>query len=192
MAVLPHAMMPMMVVEARLVNHESGLAPAGSGWFVVNARDAVWEVHAIGAACCFESEHAPFEQLGVNLRVLWPGRSTWLYHSEPYQEDFLVIAGECLLLVEEEERPLRAWDFVHCPAGAAHAFVATGDRPCIMVMVGSRDADWPRGIVYPRSELALRHGVGVETETTSQPEAFADPSGWRQERPEGWDELPWA
>ena len=103
-----------------------------------------------------------------------------------------MVAGECVLLVDEEERPLRAWDFVHCPPGTAHAFVATGDGPCIIVMVGARDADWPRGIVYPRSELALRHGVGVEAETTSPPEASAGPSGWRHERPEGWDELPWA
>jgi uncharacterized cupin superfamily protein len=185
-------MMPTMVAEARLEKQESGLAPAGPGWFVVNARDAVWEVHAIGAACFFESEQAPFEQVGVNLRVLWPGHSTWRYHSEAFQEDFLVVAGECLLLVDEEERLLKTWDFVHCPPGTAHAFVPRGDGPCIIVMAGARNAEWPRGIVYPRSELALRHGVGVETETTSPVEASAGLSDWRRERPEGWDELPWA
>jgi uncharacterized cupin superfamily protein len=185
-------MMPPMVAEARLEQMESGLAPAGPGWFVVNARDAAWEVHAIGAACFFEGEQSPFEQLGVNLRVLWPGRSTWRYHSEGYQEDFLVIAGECVLLVDEEERLLKTWDFVHCPAGTAHAFVATGDGPCIIVMAGARDAEWPAGIVFPRSDLALRHGVGVETETTSPDEASAGLPDWRRERPEGWDELPWA
>jgi uncharacterized cupin superfamily protein len=95
------------------------------------------------------------------VRVLWPGRSKWLYHAEVNQEDFLVVAGECLLLVEDEERPLQAWDFVHCPPDTAHAFVPTGEGPCIVIMVGARTtASRVEGIVYPRSELALRHGVG--------------------------------
>ena len=124
-------------MEARLEGQDSGLAPAIRGWFVVNVRDAAWETGPFGAACFFESEAVPFRDLGINLRVLYPW-SRWLYHSESVQEDFLVLAGECLLLVEEEERPLRAWDFVHCPPWTAHAFVPTGERPCVIVMVGSR------------------------------------------------------
>jgi uncharacterized cupin superfamily protein len=139
-------------------------------WFVVNVRDAPWVSNgAFGDACDLESDAAPFEQVGINVRVLWPGRTRWLYHAEEGQEAFLVVTGECLLLIEEEERPLRAWDFVHCPPGTAHAFVATGDGPCVVVMVGARGG----GIFYPRSELALRHGVGVEHETTSPRDAQA-------------------
>jgi uncharacterized cupin superfamily protein len=116
-------------MEARLEEQGSGLAPATPGWFVVNARDAAWETGPFGAVCFFEGEAVPFDELGINLRVLHPGRSRGLYHSEPAQEDFLVLAGECLLLVEGEERRLRAWDFVHCPPGTAHAFVAVGTGP---------------------------------------------------------------
>ena len=59
----------------------------------------------LGAMCAFEGESAPFADLGINLRVLRPGEA---HHAEPTQEDFLVLAGQCLLLVEGEERPLKA------------------------------------------------------------------------------------
>ena len=177
------------VAEARLEALESGLVPASPGWFVVNTREAAWETGPFGGACFFESEAVPFADLGVNLRVLSPG-SRWLYHSESLQEDFLVLAGECLLLVEEQERPLRAWDFVHCPPGTEHAFVPTGGRPCIVLMVGARSADCT--FFYPRSDLALRHGVGVERETSSPAEAQAQFPSWRLGRPDNWGALPWA
>jgi uncharacterized cupin superfamily protein len=181
-----------MVAEACLEESSAGLAPATDGWFVVNVRDAAWETNeAFGAACFFEGGE-PFAELGINVRVLSPGRSRLLYHSESAQENFLVLAGECLLLVEDEERPLRAWDFVHCPPGTAHTFVATGDAPCVLVMTGVRAGAWPEeGIVYPRSELALRHGVGVQTETRSPTEALAAFPRWRRGRPDGWSALPW-
>jgi uncharacterized cupin superfamily protein len=179
-----------VVEEARLEQLSSGLAPATDGWFVVNVRDAAWETGPFGAACFFESEAAPFSELGVNVRVLFPGRSSWLYHSESAQEDFLVLAGECLLLVEGEEHSLRAWDFVHCPPGTEHAFVARGETPSIIVAAGARTSE-PR-YFYPRSELALRHGVGVEAPTNSPREAQASLSEWRLARPEGWEALPWA
>jgi uncharacterized cupin superfamily protein len=183
--------MPDPVGEARLDGSAHGLAPATSGWFVVNARDAVWETNAdFGASCFFEGEGAPFPDLGINLRLLEPGRFL-LYHAEPYQEGFLVVAGACLLLVEGEERPLRAWDFVHCPPGTAHGLVATGAAPCILVMVGARTPGWPAGIAYPRSELALRHGAGVEEESSSVREVLARYPSWEYGRPESWDDLPW-
>ena len=185
-----------MVEEARLDELASGLAPLTEGWFVVNVRDAAWETNAyLGAMCAFESEHAPFPQLGINVRVLVPGRSRWLYHAEQVQEDFLLLVGECLLLVEGETRTLHAWDFVHCPPGTEHAFLASGNGPCVIVMVGARVPGWPaHGIVFPRSEIALRHGVGVETETSSPAEAWAELGvpGWKLERPDDWDTLPWA
>jgi uncharacterized cupin superfamily protein len=183
-----------VVEEARLEEVESGLAPATDGWFVVNVRDAAWETSdAFGAACFFEGDDAPFADLGINLRVLSPGRSKWLYHAESNQEDFLVLAGDCRLLVEEEERQLRAWDFLHCPPGTSHAFIATGDSPCVIVMAGARTPEWPeKGLFYPRSELALRHRVDVEQETSSAAEALAPFPRWRFGRPDDWNALPWA
>lgn len=182
-----------MVEEARLEDVSSGLAPATDGWFVVNVGDAAWETNdAAGAACFFEGDDAPFAEVGINVRVVHR-RSKLLYHAESGQEDFLVLAGECLLLVEDQERRLRAWDFVHCPPRTGHAFVATGDEPCVLVMTGARGPDWPEGsIVYPRSELALRHRAGVETETSSIAEALAPFPRWSRGRPDGWDALPWA
>jgi len=141
--------------------------------------------------CLFlESEAVPFDQLGIGVRVLWPGRSTWLYHSESAQEDFLVLSGESLLLVEEQERSLRAWDFVHCPPGTAHAFVAVGDRPCAIVMVGARPVG--HTFNYPRSELALRHGVSVEADTTSPAEALASFREWMPLHRNDRGSLPWS
>lgn len=184
-----------MVEAARLEELGSGLAPATDGWFVVNVRDAAWETNdALGAMCAFEGESAPFAHLGINLRVLYPGRSKGLYHAEPAQEDFLVLAGECLLLVEGQERPLKAWDFVHCPPDTEHAFVAAGDCPCIVIMTGAPRSSAADTGIYPRSDVALRHGVGVETETRSPRDAQSQLGipAWRYRRPDDWNALPWA
>src|SRR2546430_1470460 len=136
-----------------------------SDWFVVNVRDAPWRRHdAFGASCRFEDREQPFEQLGVNVRVLQPGQPNCLYHSENLQEDFLVLAGECLLLVDGEERPLRAWDFVHCPPGTEHVVVGAGTGPALVLAAGARGEG--KEIVYPVSELARRHGASVDQETT--------------------------
>jgi uncharacterized cupin superfamily protein len=182
-----------MVEEAELAELGSGLTPATNGWFVVNVRDGAWETNdALGAACFFEGDDAPFAQLGINVRVLSPGHSRYLYHAESDQEAFLVLAGECLLLIEDEERQLGLWDFVHCPPGAAHAFLAVGESPCVILMVGARTAGLEEAIVYPRSELALRHGVGVEKATDSPAEALAAFPRWQRGRPKEWTSLPWA
>src|SRR3954468_2117550 len=158
--------------EARMERTEYGLAAAEEGWFAVNVRDAAWVSGGRwGDACIFETGAAPFAQVGYTLAVLQPGQPNGLYHRENAQEDFLVLSGECLLLVEGEERRLRAWDFVHCPAGTEHIFVGAGDGPCVIFMAGSRGH--PRSAVYPRNELALRHGAGVEQETEQSREAYA-------------------
>jgi uncharacterized cupin superfamily protein len=160
--------------EARLVGTEGGLEPEGDGWFVVNVRDACWWRHqAFGAVCRFESREAmPFPDLGVNIRVLQPGQPNCRYHGESAQEALLVLDGECLLLVEGEERRLRAWDFVHLPAWTEHVVVGAGEGPCAVLMVGARKPD--QALLYPVSELALRHGAGVERETTEPSEAYAE------------------
>jgi uncharacterized cupin superfamily protein len=179
--------------EAQLIETQSGLEPGGEGWFVVNVRDAAWwrQRDAFGFGCRFEnpeSEPTRFPQLGFNLRVLQPGEPNCRYHAESDQEGFLVLAGECLLLVEGQERRLEAWDFVHCPPGTEHVFVGAGNGPSVILMVGAR---LPEGeIRYPVSDLALAHVAGVEQEATDPREAYADLGPNRRERlPELG--LPW-
>jgi uncharacterized cupin superfamily protein len=158
-----------VIPEAPLIFGGRGLEPEGDGWFVLNAREARWQEGDFGAFTRFEAE-ARFPQLGINIGVLEPGQPSCMYHRENEQEDFLVLSGECLLLIEGEERTLGASDFVHCPAWTEHVFVGAGSGPCAVLAVGSR-----RGgdVVYPAIELAQRHGAGVETETSEPPEAYA-------------------
>jgi uncharacterized cupin superfamily protein len=163
-----------MVPEARLEETETGLVPGGEGWFVLNAREARW-LHAEGrgARLVFEGD-AEFPQVGVSLFVLAPGEPIGMYHWEADQEDFLVLSGEGVLIVEGEERPLRQWDFVHCPAETKHIIVGAGDGPCVVLAVGAREHQgngFSGG--YTVDEVALRHGAGVEQETTIVEEAYA-------------------
>jgi uncharacterized cupin superfamily protein len=160
-----------VIPEAPLERKENGLRPAGEGWFVLNARDARWFEGELGFYASFEAEDLRFDQVGITLGIIRPGEPSGMYHGEDAQEDFLVLSGECLLLIEGEERRLRAWDFVHCPPWTEHIFVGTGDAPCLVVGVGARRKG--RGIRYPVSELAVKHGAGVETETTEPREAYA-------------------
>jgi uncharacterized cupin superfamily protein len=189
--------------EARLEAVGSGLAPASPGWFVVNVGEAAWLRHdAFGGRCVFESservlqerpdlEPQHFDQVGYTLAVLEPGKPTGMYHAESSQEDFLVLAGECLLLIEEEEeRPLRAWDFVHCPPGTRHTFVGIGNGPCVIFMTGARRKGGT--IVYPVSETARARGAGVDTETPRPSEAYAPFPHWSLGRPGAWSDLPWS
>jgi uncharacterized cupin superfamily protein len=165
--------------EAALERTGAGLVPAGEGWFVLNARDARW-IHRDG-----RGENLPFTgwteveaetlfpQLGLALVRLGPGQPIGMYHWEADQEDFLVLAGEALLLVEGEERRLRQWDFVHCPAGTAHMIVGAGDGPCLVLAVGAREHQTGAWGMYTADELALRHGVGVEADTDDAGVAYA-------------------
>jgi uncharacterized cupin superfamily protein len=177
-----------MVPESRLESTEHGLVPKGDGWFVLNAREARWRPgQGRGAYCIFEGE-PDFSQVGIHLVTLAPGEPMAMYHWEADQEDFLVLTGEALLIIEGEERPLRQWDFVHCPPGTKHAIVGAGDRSCLVLAVGARDRstgpDWGG---YSVDEAALRHGAGIEQETTDPEEAYArfpprEPNRYR----EGW------
>jgi uncharacterized cupin superfamily protein len=177
-----------MVPEAPLERSDSGLVPAGEGWFVLNAKNARWRHReGRGERVPFEGE-TEFPQLGVSLYVLAPGEPMGMYHWEADQEDFLVLSGEALLIVEGEERPLRAWDFVHCPAETKHVVVGAGDAPCVVLAVGAREHQTGPGWGgYTVDEAALRRGAGVEEETTEAAEAYArfpDPE-WTRYR-NGW------
>jgi uncharacterized cupin superfamily protein len=183
-----------MVEEARLEERPEGRTAVTDGWFVLNVRDGPWvKNERFGAACIFEGDDdAPFAQIGFTLAVLQPGCPNGMYHREANQEDFLVLEGECLLLIEGEELRLGPWDFVHCPADTDHILIGAGTGPCIVFMTGSR-VGWPaKGIVYPRSERALEHGAGVEKETTRPAEAYAPHPKWLPGRPDNWYELPWS
>jgi uncharacterized cupin superfamily protein len=191
-----------MVEEARLDEVGSGLSPVSPGWFVVNVGEAAWlRNDAFGGRCVFESsrrvlaerpdaEPQMFADTGFTLAVLEPGKPTGMFHAESAQENFLVLAGTCLLIVEDEERELRAWDFLHCPAGTRHTFVGTGDGPCVLFMTGARREG--KTIVYPVAEHALARGAGVEMETNDPMEAYSPFAHWRLGRPDAWAELPWA
>jgi uncharacterized cupin superfamily protein len=142
-----------VVPEAPLERTDAGLVPVEEGWFVASARETRWFENAdFGASTVFEGgEAATFPQLGINIGVLQPGQPACMYHGEDEQEDFLVVSGQCLLLIEGEERELKVWDFVHCPPWTEHVFVGAGEGPCVIVSVGTRTGG---RIVYPVSQLA--------------------------------------
>jgi uncharacterized cupin superfamily protein len=183
-----------MVPEAQLEEAEAGFAPVGEGWFVLNARDARWR-HRPG-----RGESLPFTgwtdaecetyfpQVGINLFVLGPGEPIGMYHWEAQQEDFFVLSGEALLIVEGQERSLRQWDFVHCPPETRHMIVGAGKRPCAVLGIGARghigEGDWG---AYTVDAVALRHKVGVDEETNDADVAYArfpkaEPTRYR----DGW------
>jgi uncharacterized cupin superfamily protein len=163
-----------MPAEARLEQTEHGLIPSGDGWFVVNAQDARWfDRGPRGAVCPFEGD-TEFEQLGINLFVLGPAQPMSMYHWEADQEDFLVLRGEALLIVEGQERPLRQWDFVHCPPKVSHTILGAGDRPAVIVAIGARvDSTGENWGGYPVDEAAMRHNASAERETRDPKEAYA-------------------
>jgi uncharacterized cupin superfamily protein len=159
-----------VVPEAEYERTDAGVVPKGQGWFVLSAKDAVWKDGDFGAYTRFEGPESRFPMIGVNIGVLQPGQPACMYHGENEQEDFLVLSGECLLLIEGEERPLKAWDFVHCPPWAEHVFVGAGDGPCAILALGTRLSP---EVVYPASELAQRHRAGVGRTTRDPKEAYA-------------------
>ena len=178
-----------MVPESTLQQTEHGLVPTGVGWYVLNMRDAEWR-HADGrgAVCVvaddFEGRRRESDQLGINPFVLAPGEPMAMYHREADQETFLVVSGEAVLIVEGNERQLRAWDFVHCPPGTKHVIVGAGSGPCLVIAVGARERD---ELGFPADKLAKRHGASVEEETTDGGVAYAgvpprEPTAYR----DGW------
>jgi uncharacterized cupin superfamily protein len=159
------------IPEAQLEQTSIGLVPQSEGWFVLNARDATWiRSEERGQDTELEGRQE-WTGLGFRIHVLMPGQRNGLYHGEAAQEDFLVLSGECILVIEGEERRLKAWDFVHCPPWTRHVFVGAGEGPCAIVMVGAREGS--SDIVYAVDEAAAKHGASVLEETTEPDEAYA-------------------
>jgi uncharacterized cupin superfamily protein len=176
----------MTVPEAKLTEAPGGLVPGGEGWFIVNFAEARGlRTERFGRAVRFEEPENHFPDLAINVRVLQPGEPNCLYHRESQTEVFLVLEGECVAIVEEQERPMRKGDFLYAPPDTAHVFVGAGHGPCAIVMASTRIM--PEELLYPVSEVAARYGASVETETTSADEAYA---AYRPSEPVQL-ELPW-
>ena len=162
--------------EAQLRQTEHGLVPEGEGWYVLNTTEAVWkEAAEFGRFTQWEGKgDARFPEVGINIGVLQPGQPACMYHGEDAQENFLVLAGKGILVVEGEERPLKTWDFIHCPPWTKHVIVAAGSEPLVVLAVGARNGR--PGLLYPVDETALKHGAGVAKETESGDDAYAGTS----------------
>jgi uncharacterized cupin superfamily protein len=164
----------MPVPEAPISDGEHGRRPAGPGWFVLNLGEAVGARSARSGIWTELEPPRPhhFETYGINVHVVMPGQPNCLYHEESNQEDFLVLHGECIAIVEEQERRLQAWDFLHCPPGTRHVLVGAGEGPCAILMVGARDLE--DRTEYPASEVAARYGAAADPPTSSGREAYRD------------------
>jgi uncharacterized cupin superfamily protein len=177
-----------MVPEAKHEKTEQGLVAKDDGWFVLGLRDAAWKyADGRGAVCIalddFEGARRS-DQLGVNPFVLMPGEPMAQYHWEADQEDFLVVSGEAVLIVEGEERELRAWDLVHCPPHTKHVIVGAGSGPCLVIAVGARAHD---ELGFPADTTAKRYGASVDEDTRDGGVAYAglpprEPTAYR----DGW------
>jgi quercetin dioxygenase-like cupin family protein len=166
--------------EAPVRMSKNGLVVDGEGWFVINARQSRWKDEGpLGSYCTFEGKRR-FPHFGINISVLEPGERMGMYHRENAQEAFLVLSGECTLIVEGEERSLTEWDFFYCAPGTEHILVASGEQSAIVLAVGARGRGVGGGIVYKVCEAAARYGASVARETTSSADAYGSV----------WAELP--
>jgi uncharacterized cupin superfamily protein len=162
------------VTEASSQETPYGRYITSEGWFVLNLTEAlaVRNKEKGDALYPLESREAPFGDFGVHVHVLWPGQPNAIYHAESGQEGFLVLGGECTLIVEEEERRLRQWDYFHCPPDTHHIFAGAGDGPCAILMIGLRPDE--ETLHYPVSAVAAKYGASVAQETYDLDEAYAE------------------
>jgi uncharacterized cupin superfamily protein len=163
----------MPVKESSSEETPYGRYVTSEGWFVLNLADALAlrNEEKGGAMYPLEPRVSPFGDFGVKVRIVQPGVPNALYHAEGAQEGFLVLSGECTLIVEEEERLLRQWDYFHCPADTRHVIVGAGDGPCVILMIGGRPEE---RLLYPVSEVAAKYGASAAKQTDDGDEAYAD------------------
>ena len=159
--------------EAKIEDTDTGRQPADDGWFILNLEEIGWAtVPGGGTWCVFEPPDRRSPLLGIGVHVLWPGDTPGYYHAESEQEGFLVLSGECIAIVEGQERRMRPWDYLHCPPGTYHITVGAGDGPCVILMVGTRSPDITTH--YPVNDLAARYGASPPHDTHTSKEAYAD------------------
>jgi uncharacterized cupin superfamily protein len=167
------------IPEAKLVQSPEGITPQGDGWYILNAKDARWSKNEkFGQSCGFEGDKR-FSQYGFNIHIIKPDQPSCHYHGEDDQEDFLVLKGQCKLIIEGQERLLKEWDFLHCPKWARHVFVGTGTEPCVIVMTGGRAG---HGVTYPVNDLVKKYDACPPTETNSPKESYSDAPKWTQRK----------
>jgi quercetin dioxygenase-like cupin family protein len=170
--------------EAKIEETEAGRLPADDGWFIMNLADIAWETHSGGGTwCSFEPPEARSKMLGIGVHILNPGESPGYYHTESDQEGFLVLSGECIAVVEGEERRMGQWDYLHSPPETAHITIGAGDGPCAILMVGTRSPN--HKTQYLPEPAAAKYGAAVEVATGSPKEAYAD------RPPFSWVKSPW-
>jgi uncharacterized cupin superfamily protein len=173
--------------EAPLRREGTAMVPDGEGWFIVNVAEAhALHTDRFGDGALFEAGLRDFPEFGINVRVLQPGQPAAMYHRESNQEAFLVLSGECVAVVEDEERPMRKGDFMYAPPGTAHVIVGAGDGPCSILMVGARDPSTE--LTFPASEAATRHGASVDEDTDDRSVAYA---GVSPPEPRPLGDIPW-
>jgi uncharacterized cupin superfamily protein len=176
--------------EAKIEDTETARQPADDGWFILNLAEMVWEtVPGGGTWSVFEAPSAPSSMLGIGVHILQPGETPGMYHAESEQEGFLVLSGECIAIVQGEERRLRAWDYLHCPPGTEHITVGAGDGPCAILMVGTRTPG--HAIHYPVEAEQL--GLVDERVVVQPAQRLARALGGRQLGPHlpGVVHAPW-
>jgi uncharacterized cupin superfamily protein len=157
--------------EAKIEDTDTGKMPADDGWFILNLSEIGWETLPGGGTwCVFESPAARSQTLGIGVHILEKGETPGFYHEENQQEGFLVLSGECIAVVEGEERRMGPWDYLHCPPGTRHITIGAGDKPCAILMVGTRAPD--ETTLYPVDEVAAKYGAAVEEETDSAEVAY--------------------
>src|SRR3954463_15112219 len=159
--------------EAKIEDTDVGRVPVDDGWFILNLAEIHWAtIPGAGTWCGFGSPNAESDRIGIGVHILWPGDAPGFYHEESELEGFLVLSGECVAIVEGEERRMGPWDYLHSPAGTAHITVGAGDGPCVLALVGARSPD--KEIDYIPDPTAARHGHSVAADTNSSKEAYKD------------------
>jgi uncharacterized cupin superfamily protein len=158
------------VTETELIDEGAGLIPKGEGWFIVNSAEAAGlHTDTYGEGVRFEGSER-FPGFGINIRLLQPGQPASVYHREDVAEAFVVLSGECVAVIEDEERTMRKGDFLYTPPGTAHVIVGSGAGPSTVLMAGAREAEG--AVSFPVSEAAARYGASVERETDDFAEAY--------------------
>jgi mannose-6-phosphate isomerase-like protein (cupin superfamily) len=104
------------------------------------------------------------------------------------EEGFLVLRGECLLVIEEQECDLAPGDFVYCPPGTDHILVGAGARACSSCSAPANDTESSS----TQANRSRAHAAPVDAETTSPAEAYRESPPWIASRhPRSWAAAQW-